>query len=102
MGIQPEREIFLSAKDQVAQTSAAAPGWSDVGGPADGGGGVASALLGLGRRLEQSQSAAPVIDSTTTRHYTDRKTLRKEREKKIALGQKEDDHEEEQAWQPTI
>ena len=31
-------------------------------------------------------------------HHTDSKTLRKEREKKIALGHKADDHEDEQNW----
>ena len=31
------------------------------------------------------------MDSTTMRHRSDRKTLRKEQEKKIALGHKEDD-----------
>ena len=30
------------------------------------------------------------------------KTLRKEREKKIALGHKADDHEDEQNWQQTM
>ena len=34
-------------------------------------------------------------DATTTHQHTDKKALRKEREKKIALGHKEDDHEEE-------
>lgn len=37
------------------------------------------------------------MDSTTMRHHADSKTLRKE--KKIALGQKEDDHEDEQTYQ---
>ena len=36
------------------------------------------------------------------RSPTDRKTLRREREKKIALGHREDDHEEEQTWQQTM
>lgn len=31
--------------------------------------------------------------------HTDRKTLRREQQIKIALGHKEDDHEEEQTWQ---
>lgn len=35
-------------------------------------------------------------------HYTDRKALQKEREKKIALGHKEDDHAEEPTWQQTM
>ncbi len=41
-------------------------------------------------------------DSTTTPHRSDRKTLCREQEKKIALGHKEDDHEEEQTWQQTM
>ena len=41
-------------------------------------------------------------DATTISHYTDRKAQRREREKKIALGHKEDDHEEEPTWQQTM
>ena len=41
-------------------------------------------------------------DATTTHQHTDKKTLRKKREKKIALGHKEDDHEEEQTWEQTM
>ena len=70
--------------------------------PADGDGSVASAVVGLGYRLEQSQSAAPMMDSTTMRPHTDRKTLRKEQKKKIAQGHAQDDHEEEQTWQQTM
>ena len=73
-----------------------------MGGTADGVGGAASALVEIGRRLEQSQFGAPVRDSSTMRHHGDRKALRKEKEKKIALGQKEDDHKEEQTWQQTM
>ena len=101
-GWEAEREIFLAAQAQIAQTATVAPGWSDMGSPANDGSSVASALVGLGRRLEQSQSSAPVTDSTTMHHYADRKMLQKEKEKKIALGQKEDDHEEEQNWQQTM
>ena len=42
------------------------------------------------------------MDSTTMRPHTDRKTLRKERRKKIAQGHAEDDHKEEQTWQQTM
>lgn len=83
-GWETEREIFLSAKHQTAQTASAAPGWSDVGGPADVAGGIASTVVGLGRRLEQSKPAEPVTDSTIMHHHTDSKTLRKERQKKAA------------------
>lgn len=101
-GWEAEREAFFSARYQTAQTAAAAPGWSHMDSPADGSGGVASAVVGLGYRLEQSQSAAPVMDSTTMHPHTDRKTLRKKQQKKIAQGHAEDDHEEEQTWQQTM
>ena len=98
-GWEAEREAFFSTR---YQTASAASGWADLGSPADGGGSVASAVVGLGYRLEQSQSAEPVSDSTTMRHYTDSKTLRKEQRKKIAQGHAVDDHEEEQTWQQTM
>ena len=101
-GWEAEREAFFSAHHQAAQTAAAAPGWSHMGGPADGDGSVASAVVGLGYRLEQSQSAASVMDSTTMLPHTDRKTLRKKQQKKIAQGHAQDDHEEEQTWQQTM
>lgn len=41
-------------------------------------------------------------DATTMRQHGDRKTLRREREKKIALGHKADDHEEEQKWEQSM
>lgn len=43
-----------------------------------------------------------MTDSSTVRHHADSKTLRKERQKKIVLGHKEDNHEEEQTWQQTM
>ena len=44
------------------------------------------------------------MDSTTMRHRSDRKTLCREQEKKIALGHKADDHEDEVSydWQQTM
>lgn len=41
-------------------------------------------------------------DATTMHQHGDRKALRKEKAKKIALGHKEDDYEEEQNWQQTM
>ncbi len=49
-----------------------------------------------------AEGPAPVMDATTTHYHADSKALRKERQKKIALGHKEDDHEEEQTWQQTM
>lgn len=101
-GWETEREAFLSAKHQTARTTVATPRWSNMGSPADGAGGVVSALVEAGRYLEQSQPSAPVSDSTTTHHHVDRKAMRKEKEKKIAQGHAQDDHEEEQNWQQTM
>lgn len=42
------------------------------------------------------------MDGTTMRPHTDRKTLRKKQQKKIAQGHAQDDHEEEQNWQQTM
>ena len=107
-GWEEERDAFLSSEIQTAQAAPVSSGMGladgSYSGDGAGHGSVASALVQVGRRLEQSQSPAPVMDSTTQRHHTDSKVLRKEREKKIALGHKADDHEEEQnyTWQQTL
>ncbi len=100
-GWEAEREFFFSAQNQTSQTASATCQYSGIDLSADGGGSTASALVGLGHRLEQLQSAAPVMP---VQHYTDRKVLQKEREKKIALGHKADDHEDEVSydWQQTM
>ena len=100
-GWEAEREFFFSAQNQTSQTASATRQYSGIGLSADGGGSTASALVGLGHRLEQLQPAEPVIPA---RHHTDRKVLQKEREKKIALGHKADDHEDEVSydWQQTM
>ena len=100
-GWEAEREFFFSAQNQTSQTASTTSQYSGIDLSADGGGSTASALVGLGHRLEQLQSAAPVMP---VQHYTDRKALQKEREKKIALGHKADDHEGEVShdWQQTM
>ena len=100
-GWENEREFFFSAQNQTSQTASATRQYSGIDLSADGGGSTASALVGLGHRLEQLQPAAPVMP---IQHYTDRKVLQKEREKKIALGHKADDHEDEVSydWQQTM
>ena len=100
-GWEAERESFFSAQNQTSQTASTTRQYSGIELSANGGGSTASALVGLGHRLEQLQPADPVIPA---RHYTDRKVLKKEREKKIALGHKADDHEDEVShdWQQTM
>ena len=100
-GWETEREFFFSAQNQTSQIASATCQYSGIDFSADGGGSAASALVGLGHRLEQLQSAAPVMP---VQHHTDRKVLQKERGKKIALGHKADDHEDEVSydWQQTM
>ena len=100
-GWEAEREFFFSAQNQTSQTASTTHQYSGIDLSANGGGSTASALVGLGHRLEQLQPVAPVMPA---RHHTDRKALQKEQEKKIALGHKADDHEDEvsYAWQQTM
>ena len=100
-GWEAEREFFFSAQNQTSQTASATRQYSGIDLSAAGGGSTASALVGLGHRLEQLRPAEPVIPA---RHHTDRKVLQKEREKKISLGHKADDHEDEVSydWQQTM
>ena len=98
-GWDAEREFFFSAQNQTSQTASTTRQYSSIDFSTNGGGSTASALVGLGHRLEQLQLAAPV---TPVHYHTDSKTLQKEREKKIALGHKADDHEDEQNWQQTM
>ena len=70
--------------------------------PAPDWGRVVGGLVQLGKAVERSPDAAPVRDATTMHQHTDKKALRREKAKKIALGHKEDDHEEEPTWQQTM
>ena len=72
------------------------------GGDSAGHGGPADHPVRLSRSLGRGPGADPAMDSTTMHYHSDRKTLHKEQKKKIALGHKEDDHEEEQIWQQAM
>ena len=74
----------------------------DFAGDDGGHGSLTGSLVQLGRSLERGQDSDPVKDATTIHQHIDRKTLRQERQKKIALGHKEDDHEEEPTWQQSM
>ena len=98
-GWEAERAAACSMPQETAPAASAAPGGADLVCPGDDAGGVAAALVGLGWRLEQSQPTAPV---SSGHQAADRKTLRRKQQKKIALGHKEDDHEDEPTWQQTM
>lgn len=93
-GWEEEREAFLASALSPPQNPysgyvvAASPGW----------GGAAGSLVQLGKALEHGADPVPVRDSTTIPFHVDRKQRAKELEKKIALGHKADDHEEQQSY----
>ena len=105
-GWETEREAFFSARHQAAQTESAGHSMDQsavgIGGPGADWAGAVGGVVQLGHALERGQGPAPVKDATTTHYHADSKALRKERQKKIAQGHAEDDHEEEQTWQQTM
>ena len=93
-GWEEERAALLSAQIAPAlhpleQTV------TGSGGPAPDWGHAVGGVVQLGKDLEHIQSDLPVRDATTMHQHTDRKLRQKERQKKIALGHKADDHEDE-------
>ena len=100
-GWEEERTLYLAARFRYGAVRAGLAGAAPAG-DHGGHGGLADHLVRLGRSLGRGQGADSMMDGTTMRHRSDRKTLRREQEKKIALGHKEDDHEEEQTWQQTM
>lgn len=97
-GWETERTAYLSPAAASAHSTSQPGVVADSGDPAGALGNVAQ----LGHSLERAQADVPVKDVTTMNPYTDRKIFTKEREKKIALGHKADDHEDEQTWQQTL
>lgn len=92
-GWEEERAALFSAVDPPSPAHVGvAAGTGSVAG-------IAGAVVQLGHALERSEDAVPVKDATATHQHSDSKALRRERQKKIVLGHKEDDHEEEQTWQ---
>ncbi len=87
-GWEEERAALLAANGPAAQPL------SGVAARPDALAGTAGAVVRLGHALEWAGDAARVRDMDHP--HADRKTLRRERQKKIALGHKEDDHEEQQ------
>ena len=100
-GWEKERAALLSAQAAPALHSLEQPA-AGADEPAPDWGRVVGGLVQLGKAVERSPDAAPVRDTTTTHQHTDKKTLRKEREKKIAMGHKPDDHEEENSLKQSM
>lgn len=95
-GWEEERAALFSTGDPTA------PALAGVAAGHSGAVGLAGAVVRLGHALERSDDPVPINDAAVVHRHTDSKTLRREREKKIALGHKEDDHEDIQTWQQTM
>ena len=93
-GWEEERAFYLAAQspDRAVGLDLAGP---DPAGDHGWHGGLADDLVRLGRTLEGGPDIDPVRDVTTMHQHADRKLRQKERQKKIALGHKADDHEDE-------
>ena len=100
-GWEAERDFYFAAQsgDGVLRSDLADP---DFAGDYGWDGGLADDLVRLVRALERSPDSDPVRNATTISQHTDQKALRREQEKKLALGHKADDHEEEQTWEQTM
>jgi len=93
-GWEEERAALLSAQIAPAlhPLEQTVPG---SGGSIADWGRAVGVVVQLGKDLEHISSDLPVRDATTMHQHTDRKLRQKERQKKIALGHKPDDHEDE-------
>ena len=100
-GWEEERDFCFSAQSGNGDVGHSMAG-PDFAGDYGGYGGLAGDLVRLGRSLERDQAADPVRDATTMHRHTDRKVLLRERELKIAMGHREDDHEEELTWKQSM
>ena len=94
IGWEEERALYLAAQspDRAVGLDLAGP---DPAGDHGWHGSLADDLVRLGRALEGGRDTVPVRDATTMHQRGDRKLRQKERQKKIALGHKPDDHEDE-------
>ena len=94
-----KKEISVSPEYGNVGDDMAGP---DLAGDDGGDGGLADDLVRLIRSLERGQDSNTVRDATTMHQHADKKTLRRQRQKKIALGHKEDDHADDPTWQQTM
>lgn len=100
-GWEEERAAFLCAQVGAAADPLAQPDSRTGGGPGSWRYALDS-MVQLGKALESVQSGFPVKDSTVKPRHTDRKLRQTQQRKKIALGHKADDQENESAWQHSL
>lgn len=100
-GWEEERDCCFASQSEYGNVGDDMAG-PDLAGDDGGDGGLADDLVRLIRSLERGQDSNTVRDATTMHQHADKKTLRRQRQKKIALGHKEDDHADDPTWQQTM
>lgn len=100
-GWEEERDFCFASQSEYSNVGDDMAG-PDLAGDDGGDGGLADDLVRLIRSLERGQDSNTVRDATTMHQHADKKTLRRQRQKKIALGHKEDDHADDPTWQQTM
>ena len=100
-GWEEERDFCFASQSEYGNVGDDMAG-PDLAGDDGGDGGLADDLVRLIRSLERGQDSNTVRDAATMHQHADKKTLRRQRQKKIALGHKEDDHADDPTWQQTM
>ena len=100
-GWEEERAAFLCAQVGTAANPLAQPD-SRTGSVPGSWRYALGSMVQLGKALEPAPSDFPVKDSTVKPRHTDRKLWQTQRRKKIALGHKPDDQENESVWQHSL
>ena len=91
----PETLAGMADRDPAGRNSMAAMATGEPFRGAGRAGVAVSAALQLAYGVEKALIASPVHDATTQPQHIDRKRRRELRDKRIALGHREDDHEDE-------
>ncbi len=101
-GWEAEREAYFAQQAQTAEPASAGVGRSHGGDSSWDLADSVTSVVAAVRRLEQNRNAPPVADGSTMRLHIDSKRLKELQKKKVALGHKAGDHEDEQIWQQTM
>lgn len=92
-GWEGERETFLAFQNQTSEFSRHQFQPDNDSHPSAGAD-IVRRVVQFGQAVERIQPDAPIRDSTVFQAYTDHKAMKKQKEKKIALGHAEDEKAE--------
>lgn len=98
-GWEEEQALFLTA--QAAEAFAPPPVSGSPADPARAAG-LVGGLVRLEHALERAQVSGPVDDYTLRPGPVDFETRERQRQKRLAMGHRADDHEEDPTWKLTM